>query len=190
MYSEMLDISSVKAAAASLIKMYKKADRSGISVAPSEIFDKAKLIKYQLATGAHNEPLFDMKKSTASLAEEIVSDSNNNSSLIIRSAIKVSSQQVEAVEIIEKMTVIMNAQAVKFNNTADSIVKEAKAKVSQLNDYTHRLSTSLDNLNKVLGNENMRVAIENADRIATALTLLDALESNGKLKKILAAINN
>lgn len=97
-------------------------------------------------------------------------------------------QVVEAAEILQNTQALFERQLDEFNNAADAAVKEAKQRVSQLNDYTNRLATSLNNLNKVLGDERMVRALDNADKIAASLKLLDSLQQGGNLDKIIAAL--
>ena len=97
-------------------------------------------------------------------------------------------QAVEAAEILQNTQALFEKQLHQFNEASDKAVKEAKQRVSQLNDYTNRLATSLTNLNKVLGDERMARALENADKIAAALKLLDSLQQAGNLDKIIAAL--
>ncbi len=109
-------------------------------------------------------------------------------SLITRSALQMVDQALTAAEILEKSTEVVENQLAKFHRVADSALEETKKRVSQLNDYNNRLTTSLANLNKTLGDEKMVRALENADRISQALSLLDALEKKGSLQKIMNAL--
>lgn len=102
--------------------------------------------------------------------------------------IDMADQVVEAAEILQNTQALFERQLDEFNNAADAAVKEAKQRVSQLNDYTNRLATSLNNLNKVLGDERMVRALDNADKIAASLKLLDSLQQGGNLDKIIAAL--
>lgn len=97
-------------------------------------------------------------------------------------------QSVEAAEILQSTQALFTKHLLQFNETADKTVKEAKQRISQITDYTNRLGTSLSNLNKVLGDERMVRALENADKIATALKALDTLQQSGNLDKIIAAL--
>jgi len=97
-------------------------------------------------------------------------------------------QALTAAEILEKSTEVVENQLSKFHRVADSALEETKKRVSQLNDYNNRLTTSLANLNKTLGDEKMVRALENADRISQALSILDALEKKGSLQKIMDAM--
>ena len=97
-------------------------------------------------------------------------------------------QSVIAAEVLEKSADIFKTQSDKFNAVADNAIAEAKKRVSQLTDFNNRLATALTNLNKTLGDERMVHALENAERLTTALTLLDTLERKGALDKIMAAL--
>lgn len=94
-----------------------------------------------------------------------------------------------AATVLEQAGKLFNEQLAKFNTTSENAVKSAKQRVSQLNDYNSRLASSLAALNKTLGDERMVAALNNAEKLATALELLDKLESSGKLDKIMAAMN-
>ncbi len=109
-------------------------------------------------------------------------------SLITMGALKMADQAVTSAEILEKATEVVENQLDKFNRTADRATAEAKKRVAQLNDYNNRLADALTNLNKTLGDERMRCALENADKLVVAMTLLDKLEKNGSLHKIMAAM--
>lgn len=65
---------------------------------------------------------------------------------------------------------------------------ETKKRTSQLNDHTHRLTTVLANINTVLANPALTKALDNAEKLTHALTLLEWLEKNGSLQRILAAL--
>lgn len=110
-------------------------------------------------------------------------------STVTRGSIKVSEQIVEATEVLERAEKLFNEQLSKFTAASENAVKSAKQRVSQLNDYNSRLASSLAALNKTLGDERMVAALNNAERLAAALELLDKLESTGKLDKIMAAMN-
>lgn len=97
-------------------------------------------------------------------------------------------QAVAASELLDKATEVLTASLSKFNQVSDNALNESKKRVSQITDYNNRLATSLANLNKTLGDERMARAVENAEKIVTALTLLDELEKAGRLEKIMAAI--
>ncbi len=121
------------------------------------------------------------------LYKEIVR-TDDGGSIITRKALTMTTQAIEAAEILEESTKSVEAHLARFHRVADQALDETKKKISQLNDYSNRLSTSLVNLNKVMADERMGKAIENAERIATALKLLDELEKKGSLEKILAAL--
>lgn len=113
---------------------------------------------------------------------------DDGGSPITRSALKMTDQALIAAEILEKATSVVEDQLIKFNRVADSALDETKKRVSQLTDYNNRLTTAFSNLNKTLGDEKMVRALENADRIANALSLLDELEKKGSLQKIMDAL--
>lgn len=97
-------------------------------------------------------------------------------------------QAVTAGEMLEKSTEVVENQLIKFNAVADKAIAESKKRVAQITDYNNRLGVALNNLNKTLGDERMLRALENADKLSTALELLDKLEKNGSLEKIMAAM--
>jgi hypothetical protein len=134
-----------------------------------------------------NQILFHVEDVARQIDDEIVR-MDGGGSLITRRALEMVDQAVTSAEILEKATEVMESQLSKFERVADAGIEQAKKRVSQLNDYNNRLVTSLNNLNKTLGDEKMIRALENADRIATALQLLDELEKKGSLQKIMAAL--
>lgn len=111
-------------------------------------------------------------------------------SIITRGVLKMADQAVTAAEILDKSTEVVENQLAKFNRVCEAALDETKKRVVQLTDYNNRLSVALLNLNKTLGDEKMVRALENADKIASALTLLDALEKKGSLQKIMAALQS
>lgn len=118
-----------------------------------------------------------------------LTNTESDSSVVVRGAAKMADQVVVAAEILEKATQVFDAQLKKFSATSDSSLAEAKKRVSQLSDYNNRLMASLANLNKTLSDEKLARALETADKMATALKLLDDLERQGSLKKIMDALN-
>jgi len=134
-----------------------------------------------------NQITFHREDIAELMANELVRN-DGGGSLITRSALKMVDQALTAAEILEKSTEVVENQLSKFHRVADSALEETKKRVSQLNDYNNRLTTSLANLNKTLGDEKMVRALENADRISQALSILDALEKKGSLQKIMDAM--
>lgn len=132
--------------------------------------------------------IFCHRDDVAVLIEKELERMDGGGSLITRSALKMTDQAIVAAEILDKATEVVENQLTKFNRVADAALDETKKRVSQLNDYNNRLTTSLANLNKTLGDEKMVRALENADRISKALSLLDELEKKGSLQKIMDAM--
>jgi uncharacterized protein with GYD domain len=134
-----------------------------------------------------NKIMFLMSDINAAINVEILRQ-DGGGSVITRSVLKMVDQAVTAGEILEKSTAVVENQLVKFNAVADKAIAESKKRVAQITDYNNRLGVALNNLNKTLGDERMLRALENADKLSTALELLDQLEKNGSLHKIMAAI--
>lgn len=122
------------------------------------------------------------------IARDICTPFSNSLPANFIGVIVMAEQAIEAAEILRSTQALFQKQLHQFSEATDEAVKEAKQRVSQLNDYTNRLGTSLANLNKILGDERMARALENADKIAAALKLLDSLQQGGNLDKIIAAL--
>lgn len=190
---ERVDLSDIAAARKSL-QYYRHMRISGKEFAnpiagqlikASVITDKRALAKAK----ARNQPRYRVDAAKQILVMEITSKQGYGS-IITRGAMKMTSETIEAAGLLDDSAELFNASLTKFNATSDAAISAAKQRVSQLNDYTNRLATSLTNLNKTLGSVEMARAVESADKIAAALTLLDALEKSGRLEAIMKAIGS
>lgn len=168
--------------------LQKVSDRSqGI---PPELGKTRALLdkKSRRLKGLDSEPVFMVEDVNAFIIHEILEPSLNFS-VVTRGSIKMSQQIVDAADILGNATQLFEKNIAQFNSASEEAVKAAKQRVSQLNDYSSRLAESLNKLNKVLGDERMVSALNNADKLSTALELLDKLEASGRLDKIMAAMN-
>lgn len=109
-------------------------------------------------------------------------------SFITRKGLDMTEHVAIATEAMEAALAAFSKQHKLFSDATDNMVSKSKQKVSQITDYNNRLATALTNLNKTLGDERMVRALENAEKLSTALALLDRLEQSGSLAKIMAAL--
>lgn len=98
-------------------------------------------------------------------------------------------ETIRAAEILDESVALFEHHHQTFSTVTDATIADAKKRVSQLNDYTNRLATALQNLNKTLGDEKMVRALQNAETLVRALEALQTLESNGSLANIMQAIS-
>lgn len=197
-FSDVLDRAGVEysfrtaeAARRTVTTLQKAVDRGVGTFLPPEQNHKLALLdpsSRKIAVKNRGEPLWRLGDIHGLIVFELTTPGTPFST-VTRGAIKVSEQIVEATEVLEQAGKLFNEQLAKFNTTSENAVKSAKQRVSQLNDYNSRLASSLAALNKTLGDERMVAALNNAEKLATALELLDKLESSGKLDKIMAAMN-
>ncbi len=179
----------IKSATRSLRGLRRRMDAKA-----TEITREAQLAVSKQDRGAANvmqrslEPCFNEAVIEFAVMRDICAPSNSTLPLNFSGVINMADQSVEAAEILQSTQALFTKHLLQFNETADKTVKEAKQRISQITDYTNRLGTSLSNLNKVLGDERMVRALENADKIATALKALDTLQQSGNLDKIIAAL--
>ena len=160
---------------------------SALTARESSFVEIQAALRKNIRTGTSNTPHFRRADVQAFVLGEIVS-TGPVGSVITRGVVKMANQAELANEILEKSSEIVEAQLDRFNTTCDIAISEAKKRVSQLNDYQNRLATSLVNLNKILADDRLARALQNAERLSAALTLLDQLEANGSLERIMVAI--
>ena len=150
-------------------------------------FDELKELSRSKKAG-RNIPCCSSKEA-AKLIEAEFMRQDGGGSIITRKGMDMADQSITSAEILDKATEVIENQLVKFNRVSDSAIAETKKRVSQLTDYNNRLGVALGNLNKTLGDEKMARALENAEKLVTALTLLDELEKRGSLQKMMHALN-
>lgn len=179
-----LDFSSVSSAKKDVNRYRRAADTYVAEIVNySRVHDKMLLAKHD----ARNAPIFEREEVREAVIATITRQDFGGSTITHR-AIEMTDQVIEATELLEKADKLFKAQNDKFTKTSDAAIESAKKRVSQLNDFNNRLTTSLLNLQKTLGSEAMLRALENADKISAALTLLDTLEKSGRLAKIMDAM--
>ena len=184
-----LDFASVKSATQFLGGLRRRVNAKGSAVATAA--NAAVSLKDQVNSNVRHkrqDACFNADVVMAALVHDICNPTNSTLPVNFSGVINMADQAVQAAEILQSTQALFEKQLHQFNEASDKAVKEAKQRVSQLNDYTNRLGTSLTNLNKVLGDERMARALENADKIAAALKLLDSLQQGGNLDKIIAAL--
>ena len=160
---------------------------SALTARGSSFVETQAALRQNIRTGTSNTPYFRRADVQAFVLDEIVS-TGPVGSVITRGVVKMTTQAELANEILAKATEIVETQLDRFTATCDKAVSEAKKRVSQLNDYQNRLATSLVNMNKILADDRLARALQNAERLSAALTLLDQLEANGSLERIMLAI--
>lgn len=133
-------------------------------------------------------PVFHAHVLLRALANDICSSSEGSIPINFSGVIDMADQIVEASKILGETEALFEKNLKKFGETADKTIREAKNRVSQINDYSNRLASALSNLNKVLGDDAMVKALENAERISSALKVLESLQQSGSLEKIFSAM--
>lgn len=118
-----------------------------------------------------------------------IARTDNGFSILTRTAIMMSDQTTKAAEILDASSDVFQKSLSQFRTTSDEAINEAKKRVSQLNDYSNRISDSLTRLQKTLSDPSMSKALENAAQLATALESLLQLEQSGNLSKVMAALH-
>lgn len=184
------DFSDTEQATKSIKALSVQADRasSWLTNYARAVVSKSAAAHHRARRGARGD-VFDYATVLEGLAHEVV-HSPEGFSIITRSAIKMTDQFVAASKLLDDAEQLFDKQVKKFNESSDKAISTAKQRVSQLNDYNNRLATALSNLNKTLGDEKMFRALESAEKLVTALTLLDKLESNGSLKRVMDALGS
>lgn len=182
----------VKHARAWVDELTRSGDKAGVGIINLALIDQPGLSladrreMFKRKQG-RNQRFFDKNTVNKILILELMME-GSESSFVKRSAVRMADTVVQAAEVLDKSQEIFEHSLAAFSKASDEAIEDAKKRVSQLNDYNNRLATSLLNLNKTLGDERMARALENADRIAAALKLLDDLEKTGRLGKIMEAM--
>lgn len=135
-------------------------------------------------------PVFHTHVLLRALANDICVSGDGSIPINFSGVIDMAEQIIEASRILGETEALFEKNLKKFGETADKTIREAKNRVSQINDYSNRLATALSNLNKVLGDDAMVKALENAERISSALKVLESLQQNGSLEKIFSAMQS
>jgi len=186
----MIDTSSAQSAKKSLVKLEARLMGGGLKAELMRWRDPPSVEElkgiYRRKQGRNQEVFF--AEDVATFMEMEILRQDGLGSVITRGALKMVDQAVTAGEILEKATEVAEVQLGRFNQVIDTTLETTKKRISQLSDYNNRLSTSLANLNKTLGDEKMHRAMENAEKLTCALKLLDELERKGSLTKIMASL--
>lgn len=188
------DSSSATAARESLEKLRKHYDRSWTPLRSLAVGYKGDNLTYEerqsllRRKGGRNHITYLRKDVDLYIAVELLRQ-DDGGSVITRGGVQMVDQVTMLAEMLETAGATVEKSLSKFKQTSDDAIGEAKKRVSQLNDYNARLSTSLANISKTLGDERLARALENADKLASALTLLDELEKRGSLAKVISALS-
>jgi hypothetical protein len=133
-----------------------------------------------------NGPAFSQHNMTLALGIELKAGTGDN---IIKRRIKDMAKANE--EVIKELEVSIEQIDVLFNKlqkSSDNFVLDSKTKVSKLKDMQGQLATSVANINKTISEPQLEKLVINAERLSSALELLDKLNKHGGLEKILAAL--
>lgn len=187
----LFDISSVRAAKTTLRLLHNRFVNGGSIPQMASVSSKLTFAQRMDLARNHgrNQAVFVKEDVVRGVLLEVVRQ-DGGGSIITRRGHDMADQAVILAEVLEKSMELMDSQLDKFNAVSDKAIDSAKKKVAQLNDFSARLTQSLTNLNKVLGDERMVKALQNAETLANALTLLDELEKKGALQKVMAALQS
>jgi hypothetical protein len=147
---------------------------------------RKQLIRANMDMHTHEQQYFDGNAVDTLTLEQI--QSSGDSFMLKQRILLMSDETVKAAEVIEASTALMRTQLNEYVKVGDAAISEAKKRTSQLTDYTHRLSVAMNNLNRVLGSTEMAVALQNAEKITTALRLLEEMEKSGNLSRIMSSL--
>lgn len=149
------------------------------------------MLRHRLRLGiSENVVQFDARKVDLFIKWAYSIDNKSGCSPLSQGILNMSQTMIEATESVEKMHKLFHEKVESFKQEADRGVDEAKKRVSQLNDYNTRLAESMSRLSKTMGDKQVALAIENAEKLIQALNALEKLQKNGDLEKIMAALQS